>query len=212
MARKTILVIEDEPDILELIQFNLESDGFKVVTSRTGEEGHRLAGELAPDLIVLDLMLPDISGVEVCRLLRQEAKTRDVPIIMATARDSESDVVLGLEVGADDYITKPFSVRELSARIRAVLRRSQAPVSEAPGQIVRAGPLQLDPARHEARIHGQAVEVDAGRVPAPDRPGRGPGQSIHSRPATGPDHRWAGHHHRPQRGCSHPRPPAQAGQ
>ena len=159
MARKTILVIEDEPDILELIQFNLESDGFKVVTSRTGEEGHRLAGELAPDLIVLDLMLPDISGVEVCRLLRQEAKTRDVPIIMATARDSESDVVLGLEVGADDYITKPFSVRELSARIRAVLRRSQAPVSEAPGQIVRAGPLQLDPARHEARIHGQAVEL-----------------------------------------------------
>ena len=88
MAGKTILVIEDEPDILELIQFNLESEGFKVVTSRTGEEGYRLAGEFSPDLIVLDLMLPDISGIEVCRLLRQEAKTRNLPIIMATARDS----------------------------------------------------------------------------------------------------------------------------
>ena len=159
MAGKTILVIEDEPDILELIQFNLESEGFKVVTSRTGEEGYRLAGELSPDLIVLDLMLPDISGIEVCRLLRQEAKTRNLPIIMATARDSEADVIVGLELGADDYITKPFSVRELSARVRAVLRRSEPSVSDAPGQIVRAGPLELDPERHEVGIHGQPVEL-----------------------------------------------------
>ena len=159
MAPKTILVIEDEPDILELIQFNLESEGFKVITSGTGKEGYRLAGERSPDLIVLDLMLPDISGIEVCRLLRQEAKTRNLPIIMATARDREADVVLGLELGADDYITKPFSVRELSARVRAVLRRAEPSSSDPPGQIVRAGPLEMDPERHEVRIHGQPVEL-----------------------------------------------------
>ncbi len=159
MAQKTILVVEDEPDILELIQFNLENEGFKVVSSRTGEEGYRLAAELIPDLIVLDLMLPDMSGIEVCRLLRQEERSRKLPIIMATARDSESDVVLGLEVGADDYITKPFGVRELSARIRAVLRRAQRAMTDTSGSIVRAGPLELDPGRHEARIHGRPLQL-----------------------------------------------------
>ncbi len=121
MSKKTILLIEDEPDITELIRFNLESERFKVVSSETGEQGCRLAGELHPDLIILDLMLPDMSGIEVCKLLRRQEGLRQIPIIMATARDSEADVVLGLELGADDYITKPFSVRELSARVRAVL-------------------------------------------------------------------------------------------
>ena len=159
MTRKTILLIEDEPDILELMQFNLEREGFKVVSAVTGEEGYRLARELAPDLIVLDLMLPDMSGIEVCKLVRQQDELRNLPIIIATARDSESDVVVGLELGADDYITKPFSVRELSARIRAVLRRAEPSSSYPTGQIVRAGPLELDPTRHEVRIHGQPVEL-----------------------------------------------------
>ena len=159
MAHETVLVIEDEPDILELIQFNLESEGYKVLTSRTGEEGYRLARSLSPDLIVLDLMLPGMSGIEVCRMLRQQEKCRHLPIIMATARGGESDVVLGLELGADDYITKPFSVSELTARIRAVLRRTEAPPASGPGQIVRAGPLELDADRHEARIHGDLLEL-----------------------------------------------------
>ena len=159
MSRKTILLIEDEPDILELMQFNLERDGFRVVSAVTGEQGYRLARELGPDLIVLDLMLPDMSGIKVCKLLRQQDELPNLPIIIATARDSESDVVVGLELGADDYITKPFSVRELSARIRAVLRRAQPSSSDPSGQIVRAGPLELDPARHETRIHGQPVEL-----------------------------------------------------
>ena len=122
-------------------------------------KGYRLARELGPDLIVLDLMLPDMSGIEVCKRLRQQDELRNLPIIIATARDSESDVVVGLELGADDYITKPFSVRELSARIRAVLRRAEPSSSDPSKQIVRAGPLELDPTRHETRIHGQPVEL-----------------------------------------------------
>ena len=159
MARATVLLIEDEPDILELMQFNLESEGFRVVTSSSGEEGYRLARELIPDLIVLDLMLPDMSGMDVCRLLRQQEELSRLPIIMATARDSESDVVLGLELGADDYITKPFSVRELSARIRAVLRRSETSAVADAGTVVRAGPLELDVERHEARVDGRLLEL-----------------------------------------------------
>ncbi len=159
MSKKTILLIEDEPDITELIRFNLENERFQVVSSETGEQGCRLAGELHPDLIILDLMLPDMSGIEVCKLLRRQEGLRQIPIIMATARDSEADVVLGLELGADDYITKPFSVRELSARVRAVLRRSQPPAPEAEDSVIQAGPVELTRSRHEARVDGQLLEL-----------------------------------------------------
>ena len=158
MTRKTILVIEDEPDIAELIQINLEEDGFEVICSNTAADGYRKIRLLIPDLVVLDLMLPDTPGIDLCKLIRQNKKFNQIPIIIATARASEADVVLGLEAGADDYITKPFSMRELSARIRAILRRNQR------GQlindsIIQSGPLRLDQLKHEAHINGNPLRL-----------------------------------------------------
>ena len=123
MALKKILVIEDETDILEVIEYNLKREGYKVFCVGDGEEGVELARSLAPELILLDLMLPGLDGIEVCRTLKGDSVTGDIPIIMVTAKGEESDIVLGLGVGADDYITKPFSPRELTARVKAVLRR-----------------------------------------------------------------------------------------
>ena len=122
MSKKQILVIEDEEDILALIHFNLVKHGFRVECATTGEEGHRKARDFRPDLILLDLMLPGMDGLDVCRQLRQTPDTKDCPIIMLTAKGEEHDIVKGFELGADDYITKPFGMRELVARIRAVLR------------------------------------------------------------------------------------------
>ncbi len=156
----TILVIEDDPDILELIRFNLSREGFSVLTARSGDDGWRRASQTPPALIILDLMLPGMPGIEVCRALRGQSRTRHVPIIMLTAKAQESDVILGLELGADDYMTKPFSIRELLARVRAVLRRT------APGQAgadrgtpVTTGPLRIDPTRHEVLIAGSPVSL-----------------------------------------------------
>lgn len=124
MTGQRIVVIEDEPDILEVIVYNLRREGFTVLTSRNGEEGLRLVCREIPDLVLLDLMLPDRDGDEICGQLRSANATAYIPIVMVTAKGEESDIVLGLGVGADDYVTKPFSPRELVARVKAVLRRA----------------------------------------------------------------------------------------
>src|SRR5512134_4013109 len=145
MAR-TILVVDDEPTLRETLVDALEADGFRVVSAADGREALQTFRTERPDLILLDLMLPELSGVEVCRIIRAES---GVPIVMLTAKDSELDKVVGLELGADDYVTKPFSLRELSARVRAQLRRSdQAVALEAPPAVVDLGRVQVDLAGH----------------------------------------------------------------
>jgi two-component system, OmpR family, response regulator len=125
-TKAKILVVDDEPDALQLIQFNLKNAGFKVLTAKSGEEALSKANSNHPDLIVLDIMLPGVDGLEICKMLKREAKTASIPIIMVTARATEIDRVLGLELGADDYVTKPFSPRELVARVQAILKRTGA--------------------------------------------------------------------------------------
>lgn len=123
MAKEKILVVDDERDIIELIKYNLEMEGFRVSSAYNGEDALRLAKREPPDLFILDLMLPGMDGLEVCRVLKKEPKTNHIPVIMLTAKTGEPDIVVGLELGADDYITKPFSTRELVARVKAVIRR-----------------------------------------------------------------------------------------
>ena len=139
----TVLVIEDEIHILELLRYNLEAAGYKVITSENGKEGLDKAFEGKPDLVILDLMLPDVDGLEICKILKKNDETKNIPIIMLTAKSEEFDKVLGLELGADDYITKPFSVRELLARIKAVLRRTQQPEEEKE-EIIKFGDIVID--------------------------------------------------------------------
>jgi DNA-binding response OmpR family regulator len=145
--------VDDEPAITELLEYNLSRNGYQVMVAHDGPEALRLARAEHPDLIVLDLMLPGIDGLEVCRELRREGS---VPIIMLTARDHEIDRVVGLELGADDYVTKPFSVRELMARVKAVLRRVAAGESGS-SAVLRAGPLEIDVACHEAHLAGETL-------------------------------------------------------
>ena len=159
MAIQTILVIEDDPDISELIQYNLEKNGFKALIAEDGEEGLHKAETKKPALILLDLMLPGMDGLEVCRKLKQSGKTSGIPVIMVTAKGEESDVVVGLEVGADDYIPKPFSPRELVARVRALLRRAGGSPEPAEGKKSESGPVSVDPERHEARIRGKPLSL-----------------------------------------------------
>jgi DNA-binding response OmpR family regulator len=144
---ETVLVVDDEPNIRDVLTYNLAKSGFRVVTARDGHEALALARSSKPDLIILDLMLPGIDGLDVCRALRKDSQ---VPIIMLTARDGEIDRVVGLELGADDYVVKPFSVRELTARAKSVLRRARSG-SEPLHAAARVGDLVLDPDRHEVR-------------------------------------------------------------
>jgi two-component system, OmpR family, phosphate regulon response regulator PhoB len=157
MTKESILIIEDDPDIVELLQYNLEREGFRVVTALDGEAGLREAMARKPTLVLLDLMLPGINGLEVCRLLKQREDTASSAVIMLTAKGEESDVVLGLELGADDYVTKPFSPKELVARVRAVLRRGKRKGSTQQPNRIDIGPVALDQERHEVRVHGQPV-------------------------------------------------------
>lgn len=158
MSKELIYAVEDENHIQQLIQYNLESSGYKVVIFDNGE---RLLDEVkssVPDLFLLDLMLPGIDGLEVCKQLRANSRTKIVPIIMLTAKSEEFDKVLGLELGADDYLTKPFSVRELTARVRALLRRSMTAVPEE-HDIIKHGDIVVDPARHEVYKNGKLIEM-----------------------------------------------------
>ncbi len=155
MAQR-VLIVEDEPDIRELLVFHLEREGYHVTQCRNGAEALRVARSTRPDLILLDLMLPEMDGLEVCRRLRQDPATQAVPVVMLTARGDEVDRVLGLELGADDYVVKPFSPRELVARIRAVLRRTHPAPGAAP---LTVGRLTIDPAAHTVAVGGVAVSL-----------------------------------------------------
>jgi DNA-binding response OmpR family regulator len=156
---KTILAIDDERDLLELIEYNLEKAGYLVLKAKTGAAGIDIARQHHPDLIVLDVMLPEMDGWEVCRRLKSEPRTRQIPIVMVTAKVEESDKVLGLELGADDYVTKPFSPRELLARIRAVLRRAE-PEAQA-SDVVKVSELTIDSRRHSVSVGERRVALTA---------------------------------------------------
>jgi DNA-binding response OmpR family regulator len=143
---KKIVVVDDEPTLLATLKYSLEQENFRVVTASDGEQALEVTRKESPDLVVLDLMLPGMSGIEVCRTLRKESS---VPVLMLTARDSEVDKVVGLEIGADDYVTKPFGMPELLARVRALLRRAQ-PDANSAAALVESGDLKIDPARKEA--------------------------------------------------------------
>jgi len=158
MARENILVVEDEKEIQELVQYNLAKEGYRVSCADCGEDALRIARSELPDLIVLDLMLPGIDGLEVCRALRRNQKTRSIPVVMLTAKGEEADIVVGLELGANDYITKPFSPRVLVARIRAVLRTA---AGEPPDEMsaIRVHNLLIHPGRHEVLVDGDPVPL-----------------------------------------------------
>ncbi|HEX7446581.1 MAG TPA: response regulator [Pirellulales bacterium] len=157
MAKHRILVVDDEEDLLELIQYNLAKEGYRVTCVGTGEDALREARSNPPDLIVLDLLLPSVDGLEVCKLLKNDPRTKHVPVVMLTAKGDEADMVTGLELGADDYISKPFSPRVLTARIRAVLRRAQEPAG--PDATVQAHELLIHPGRHEVLVAGTPLSL-----------------------------------------------------
>jgi DNA-binding response OmpR family regulator len=153
----TVLVVDDEKDILELVRYHVEKAGLQCLTVADGAGALRLVRERRPDLVVLDLMLPGLDGIEVCRQLRRDPATARLPVIMLTARAEEVDRVVGLEVGADDYVVKPFSPRELVARIHAILRRADAPAAT----VIRLGALTVDEPRHQATVDGASLELTA---------------------------------------------------
>lgn len=153
-----VLVIDDEKDIVSLLRYHLEKSGFQCLEGMDGSTALRLVREHHPDLLILDLMLPGMDGLEICRLLRQDTSTARLPILMLTAKAEEVDRVVGLEVGADDYVVKPFSPRELVARVRAILRRAQEPAELS---VKRVGELEVDEPRHSVTVQGAAVELTA---------------------------------------------------
>lgn len=158
MADEKILIIEDEKNIVELVKFNLEQEGFRVFAASRGDTGLEMALREKPALLILDLMLPEITGIEICKILRQNPKTKALPIVMLTAKGTEADKVLGLELGADDYITKPFSPRELVARVKSILRRSR---EKPEAELMRAGSLELDISKHELLLNNKKVGISA---------------------------------------------------
>ncbi len=158
MSKAKILVVDDEEDILELVKYNLEREGFQISCSESGEKAMRNIHRDLPDLVILDLMLPGIDGLEVARRLKQDKKTAGIPIIMLTAKGEEADIVTGLELGADDYMTKPFSPRILIARVKVVLRRKSKEV-EDPDHILQIGGLTIDPRRRSVTVDNQPVDL-----------------------------------------------------
>ncbi|MFO7973086.1 MAG: response regulator transcription factor [Candidatus Hydrogenedentota bacterium] len=158
MAKEKILVVEDDEDILELLRYNLAKEGYDLVTAETGEEGLKQALASPPDLICLDLLLPSMDGLEVCKRLKQDLRTETVPIVMVTAKGEEADIVTGLELGADDYITKPFSPRVLIARVRSVLRRKRSEAASESDSL-RIGNLAIHPGRHEVLLDGKPLDL-----------------------------------------------------
>ena len=172
---QTILVIDDEKDIVELIRYNLVQAGYRVVSALDGQQALDLARREHPDLVVLDLMLPTLPGTEVARILRQDEKTRAIPIIMLTARGSEIDRIVGFELGADDYVVKPFSPRELVLRIQAILRREGREESE---ERIIFEPLVIDLAAHAVRLKGREIELTATEFKLLHRLARRPGRAF----------------------------------
>ena len=160
MLRKKIVVIEDEPDIVEVISYNLKREGFQVIALARGDEGLNQVRNQSPALVILDLMLPGIDGLSVCQQIKADSLTQDIPIIMVSAKGEESDVVIGLGMGADDYLAKPFSPRELIARVKAVLRRGEVRLAEQSDRIL-IGELKIDLARHEVKISDETISLTA---------------------------------------------------
>ena len=158
MPKGQILVVDDEEDILELLSFNLSKEGYRVLCEATGERAVETARSRLPDLMVLDLMLPGMDGLEVTKLLRNDPETKGIPIVMLTAKGEESDIVAGLELGADDYITKPFSPRVLLARVKAVLRRKTTGPMDG-SEVVKAHNLVIHPGRREVRVNDKPVDL-----------------------------------------------------
>ena len=158
-SKKTILVVEDEEDILALLHFNLIKAGYLVDCACHGEEALKMIGSKIPDLILLDLMLPGIDGLEICRRLRNDSATREIPVIMLTARGEEEDVVRGLELGADDYMTKPFSIKVLLARVQTVMRRRIELVRQTEEDDLVRGELRIHPGRNLAQVGGESIEL-----------------------------------------------------
>ena len=172
---QTILVIDDEKDIVELIRYSLVQAGYRVVSALDGQQALDLARRERPDLVVLDLMLPTLPGTEVARILRQDEKTRAIPIIMLTARGSEIDRIVGFELGADDYVVKPFSPRELVLRIQAILRREGREESE---ERIIFEPLVIDLAAHAVRLKGREIDLTATEFKLLHRLARRPGRAF----------------------------------
>jgi DNA-binding response OmpR family regulator len=163
-GKRTVLVVDDEKDLVDLITYNLTRNGYEVLSSGTGDGALAMAARHGPDLILLDLMLPGMDGTEVARRLKSDSQTADIPVIMLTAKGEETDVVVGLTLGADDYVTKPFSMKILLARIGTVLRRREQAAAGGPGgggegALLRAGPLTIDTARHEVSVDGEQVKL-----------------------------------------------------
>ena len=158
MPKEKILVVDDEEDILELVRYNLTKEGFNVLCASTGEEGLNAAKSKLPDLIILDLMLPGIDGLDVARSLKSEKNTKDIPVIMLTAKGEEADIVTGLELGADDYISKPFSPRILTARVRAVLRRRSKPADDEK-DILEIHDIIIHTGRHEVLVKNEPIQL-----------------------------------------------------
>lgn len=159
---KQVLIVEDEPEIAELIQFHAQREGLSAEIAATGRTGLDSIARAAPDLVVLDLMLPDLDGLEVCRRLKQNPLTREIPILMVSAKGEEADIVTGIELGAEDYVTKPFSAKVLMARLKNILRRREeaAPTEDSGGRILlRGGSLVIDPRRHEVTCDGRSVAL-----------------------------------------------------
>lgn len=156
MTNRSVLVVEDEENLAEALRYNLEHEGYAVLTAKDGASGLETARTALPDLVILDVMLPNLDGLEVCRILRRET---DVPILMLTARGEEIDRVVGLEIGADDYVTKPFSMRELMARVRAMLRRPRKTASDRMAEPLRSGSLAVDVDAHQASLNGEELRL-----------------------------------------------------
>lgn len=163
MEKKTILVIEDEADIIELHRYNLKKEGFRVLCASTGEAGLRLLNEEQCDLLILDLMLPGIGGLELCKIIRQQPQNISLPIIMVTALGSDNDIITGLELGADDYVTKPFSPKVLSARVKSLLRRKNQKDDQLE-DVIAIHEIRIDRPRHQVFVKDKQVELSAGEL------------------------------------------------
>ncbi|MCX7919685.1 MAG: response regulator transcription factor [bacterium] len=164
MLKPKILVVDDEKDIVELIRYNLEKEGYRVISANDGTGALKLAEKEVPNLIVLDLMLPELDGLEVCKLLKRNVQTASIPILMVTAKSTETDKVVGLELGADDYVTKPFSPRELVARIKAILRRTSELKSEPVSETIKVGQLKFDFAKYIVTVNNRAIDLTSKEI------------------------------------------------
>jgi two-component system phosphate regulon response regulator PhoB len=158
-TKQTILVVDDEKDLVDLIAYNLQRNGYNVLTATSGDAALEIASRELPKLILLDLMLPGMPGTDVARKLKGDPRTAGIPIIMLTAKSEETDVVVGLTLGADDYVTKPFSMKILLARLNTVLRRGETAPTTSEAGMLKAGPLSIDASKHEVSINGEAIKL-----------------------------------------------------